>query len=42
MDRAEILTFEEIERFVRVAVPLGVTKLRIPAASRWCVAICRC
>jgi cyclic pyranopterin phosphate synthase len=29
MDRGEILTFEEIERFVRAAVPLGITKLRI-------------
>ena len=29
MDRSEILTFEEIERFVRVAASLGVTKLRI-------------
>jgi cyclic pyranopterin phosphate synthase len=29
MDRSEILSFEEIERFVRVAVTLGVTKLRI-------------
>ncbi len=29
MDRKEILTFEEIERFVRVAATLGVTKLRI-------------
>jgi cyclic pyranopterin phosphate synthase len=29
MDRSEILTFEEIERFARVAVGLGVTKLRI-------------
>lgn len=29
MDRSEILTFEEIERFVRVAVTLGVNKLRI-------------
>ena len=28
-DRAEILSFEEIERFVRAAVPLGVTKLRL-------------
>ncbi len=27
--RAEILSFEEIERFVRVAVSLGVTKLRL-------------
>lgn len=27
--RAEILTFEEIERFVRVAAGLGVTKIRI-------------
>ena len=29
MAREEILTFEEIERFVRIAVSLGVTKLRI-------------
>jgi cyclic pyranopterin phosphate synthase len=29
MERSEILTFEEIERFVRVAVTLGITKLRI-------------
>ncbi len=29
MDRADILSFEEIERFVRVAASLGVTKIRI-------------
>src|SRR5450432_4043704 len=29
VDRREILSFEEIERFVRVAAGLGVTKLRI-------------
>ena len=29
MDRAELLTFEEIERFVRAAVPLGISKVRI-------------
>jgi cyclic pyranopterin phosphate synthase len=29
MPRQEILSFEEIERFVRVAVGLGVTKIRI-------------
>jgi cyclic pyranopterin phosphate synthase len=29
MDRAGILSFEEIERFVRAAVPVGITKLRI-------------
>jgi cyclic pyranopterin phosphate synthase len=29
MDRKEILSFEEIERFVRAAVPLGITKLRL-------------
>jgi cyclic pyranopterin phosphate synthase len=29
MEREEILTFEEIERFARVAAGLGVTKLRI-------------
>src|ERR1700722_6873117 len=29
MDRAELLTFEEITHFVRVAAPLGVDKLRL-------------
>ena len=29
MERGEILSFEEIERFVRVAVHLGITKLRV-------------
>src|SRR5207253_5224360 len=29
MPREELLSFEEIERFVRVAVSLGVTKLRV-------------
>jgi cyclic pyranopterin phosphate synthase len=29
MDREEILTFEEIERFVRAAVPLGISKVRL-------------
>jgi cyclic pyranopterin phosphate synthase len=29
MERAEILSFEEIERFVRVAARLGITKLRV-------------
>ncbi len=29
MDKTELLTFEEIERFVRVAVPLGIDKLRL-------------
>ncbi|HVW84682.1 MAG TPA: radical SAM protein, partial [Bryobacteraceae bacterium] len=29
MDRRDILSFEEIERFVRAAVPLGISKLRI-------------
>ena len=29
MDRSEILSFEEIERFVRVAVKLGITKVRV-------------
>ncbi len=29
VDRAEILTFEEIERFVKIAVDLGVTKIRL-------------
>src|ERR1700756_3658714 len=33
MRRAEILSFEEIERFVRIAVSLGVTKLRIPGGE---------
>jgi cyclic pyranopterin phosphate synthase len=29
MDRNELLTFEEIERFVRVAVPMGLRKIRL-------------
>jgi cyclic pyranopterin phosphate synthase len=29
MDKAELLTFEELERFVRVAVPLGLRKIRL-------------
>jgi cyclic pyranopterin phosphate synthase len=29
MDRSELLTFEEIERFVRVVVTLGVNKIRL-------------
>ena len=29
MDRQNLLTFEEIERFVRVAVPLGLRKIRL-------------
>lgn len=29
MDKQELLTFEEIERFVRVVVPLGINKLRL-------------
>src|SRR6266571_4841402 len=29
MDRAELLSFEEIAHFVRVAVPLGIDKIRL-------------
>jgi GTP 3',8-cyclase len=29
MDRAELLTFEEMAHFVRVAVPLGIDKIRL-------------
>ena len=29
IDRKEILSYEEIERFVRAAVPLGITKIRL-------------
>ncbi|MCY2962547.1 MAG: GTP 3',8-cyclase MoaA [Planctomycetota bacterium] len=29
MNRRELLTFEEIERFVRIAVPLGLRKIRL-------------
>ena len=29
MEKSELLTFEEIERFVRVVVPLGINKLRL-------------
>ena len=39
MDRAELLTFEEITHFVRVAAPLGIDKLRLtggePLLRRW-------
>ena len=28
MNRRDLLTFEEIERFVRIAVPLGLRKIR--------------
>ena len=43
MERSEILSFEEIERFVRVAVRLGDhASCASPAASRWCARICRC
>ena len=31
--REEILTFEEIERFVRIAVSLGVRKLRVTGGT---------
>src|SRR5881397_3012683 len=29
MDKRELLTFEEIVRFVQVAVPLGIDKIRL-------------
>src|SRR5436853_7643835 len=29
MDRSELLTFEEITHFVRVAAPLGIDKIRL-------------
>src|SRR5262245_19324071 len=29
MDRRELLTFEEIDRFVRVTAPLGIDKIRL-------------
>ncbi len=29
MEKSELLTFEEIDRFVRVAVPMGIDKLRL-------------
>src|SRR5207253_1178132 len=29
MDRGELLTFEEITRFVRAAAPLGIDKIRL-------------
>src|SRR5690242_21678552 len=29
MDRAELLSFEEITRFVRIAAPLGIDKIRL-------------
>ena len=38
--REEILSFEEIERFVRVAAALGRPKFASPAASRCSAATC--
>mgnify|MGYP003349253364 CR=1 FL=1 len=32
MEKSELLTFEEIERFVRVAAPLGINKFWTPKA----------
>jgi cyclic pyranopterin phosphate synthase len=29
MDRKDLLSFEEMERFVRIAVPMGLTKIRL-------------
>lgn len=29
MERSQLLTFEEIERFVRISVPLGLRKIRL-------------
>ena len=29
LDRSQLLTFEEIERFVRIVVPLGIDKIRL-------------
>lgn len=29
MDRKDLLTFEEIERFVRISVPMGLSKIRL-------------
>jgi len=29
MDRKDLLSFEEIERFVRISVPMGLTKIRL-------------
>src|SRR4029079_4494748 len=34
LPRREILTFEEIERFVRVAASLGINKLRLTGGER--------
>src|ERR1700722_11715152 len=33
LDRAELLTFEEIERFVRITASLGVNKVRLPGGE---------
>ena len=45
-DRSELLTFEEIERFVRVAAPLGIDKIRLtggePLMRKTCTSSCGC
>src|SRR3974377_651151 len=33
MDRSELLTFEEMTRFVGVAAPLGLDKVRLPGGG---------
>ena len=34
--RAHLLSFEELERVIRLAVRLGITKIRLTAANRCC------
>ena len=41
LDREEILSFEEIERLVRLLARMGVSDLRLTGASRWCGATSR-
>ena len=36
LPKAELLTLEELDRLCSAFVGLGVRKLRITAASRWC------
>ena len=42
LPRNQLLSFEEIERFVRIVVPLGIDKIRLTEVNRWSGASCPC
>lgn len=42
LPKNQLLTLEEIERFVRIVVPLGIDEIRLTGESRWLDATCQC